>query len=77
VAEQSSDRSIARRLTKRDEQTGRVMKVSRDEVKTWRERMERLPYDEFAADKTDVEVTSGAAFVEYLTMIRKKYQREN
>ena len=37
VAELGSDRSIAERLSKRDEQTGREMSISRYEIKRWRE----------------------------------------
>jgi hypothetical protein len=73
VAELSSDRNIARRLTKRDEQTGREMKVNDREVKRWRERMEKQPYEQYAAAKTDDELMSGAAFIDYYTMIRRKH----
>ena len=75
VAELGSDRSIARYLSKRDEQTDREMKVSPYHVKQWGERMEALPFEQFAADKTDDEVKSGAARIDYLLMIRKPYQR--
>ena len=68
---------MARYLSKRDEMTGREMKVSRDEIRRWHECMKRLPYETFAADKTDDEVMSGAAFIDYYRMIRKKYQRKN
>jgi hypothetical protein len=77
VAEQGSDRAIARRLSKRDEQTGREMKVDGREVKRWRERTEELPYEQYAAGKTDEEVESGAGLIAYWTMIRKKHQRKN
>lgn len=75
VAELGSYRSIARRLSKHDERTGREMKVSRDQVKEWRERAKRSPYEEYAADKTADEVRTGAALLEYWAMIRTKYQR--
>ena len=58
VDEQSSDRSIAKHLTKRDVQTGREMKVSAYQVKTWRERRERVPLEKFDGD-----------LIEYLTLI--------
>jgi hypothetical protein len=78
IAELSSDISIARRLTKRDEQTGRLMKVNDREVKRWLERMERLPFEQYAADvgADDPEKRAGA-LIDWLTMIRKKYQRKN
>jgi hypothetical protein len=75
IAELGSDRKIARRLTKRDEQTGREMKVDDREVKRWRERMERLPYEKFAADNADDDVMSRTTLIDYWTMIRKKHQR--
>jgi hypothetical protein len=78
IAELSSDSSIARRLTKRDEQTGREMKVDDREVKRWRERMERLPFEQYAADvEADDPEKRAAAFIDYYTTIRKKYQRKN
>jgi hypothetical protein len=78
IAELSSDISIARRLTKRDEQTGREMKVDDREVKRWLEQMERLPFEQYAADvKADDPEKRAVAFIDYYTTIRKKYQRKN
>jgi hypothetical protein len=78
LVELSSDSSIARRLTKRDEQTGREMKVDDREVKRWRERMESLPFEQYAADvEADDPEKRAAAFTDYYTTIRKKYQRKN
>jgi hypothetical protein len=78
IAELSSDSSIARRLTKRDEQTGREMKVNDREVKRWRERMERLPFEQYADDVgADDPEKRAAAFIDYYMTIRKKYQRKN
>lgn len=73
VKEQTSDRSIARRLTKRDE-----MKVTPHQVKTWRERTEKLPFEQYVADVgADDEEKRAAAWIAWLTMIRKKHQRKN
>jgi hypothetical protein len=78
IADLSSDISIARRLTKRDEQTGREMKVDDREVKRWLEQMERLPFEQYAADvEADDPEKRAAAFIDYYTTIRKKYQRKN
>jgi hypothetical protein len=77
IVELSSDSSIARRLTKRDEQTGREMKVDDREVKRWRERMERLPFEQYAAGVEADPEKRAAAFIDWLIMIRKKYQRKN
>jgi hypothetical protein len=78
IAELSSDISIARRLTKRDEQTGREMTVDDREVKRWLEQMERLPFEQYAADvEADEPEKRAAAFIDYYTTIRKKYQRKN
>jgi hypothetical protein len=78
VAELSSNRSIARHLSKRDEQTGREMKVSRYEIRRWRAWAERLPFEQYAADVgADDDEKRAAAFIDWLTMIRKKYQRKN
>jgi hypothetical protein len=78
VAELSSNRSIARHLSKRDEQTGREMKVSRYEIRRWRARAERLPFEQYAADVgADDDEKRAAAFIDWLTMIRKKYQRKS
>jgi hypothetical protein len=78
IAELSSDSSIARRLTKRDEQTGREMKVNDREVKRWREQMERLPFEQYADDVgADDPEKRAAALIDWLTMIRKKYQRKS
>jgi len=78
VDELTSDRALARRLTKRDEQTGREMKVSPYQVKQWRERMEELSFEQYAAEVgADDEEKRAAAFIDYLTMIRKKPQRKN
>jgi hypothetical protein len=78
IAELSSDSSIARRLTKIDEQTSREMKVDDREVKRWLEQMERLPFEQYAADvEADDPEKRAAAFIDYYTTIRKKYQRKN
>jgi hypothetical protein len=78
IVELSGDSSIARRLTKRDEQTGRDMKVDDREVKRWRERMESLPFEQYAADvEADDPEKRAVAFTDWLTKIRKKYQRPN
>jgi len=78
VSEQASDRSIARHLSKRDEQTGHDMKVSPYEVKQWRERAQSLPYEQYLVDVgADDEEKRGFAFIDYHTMIRKKHQRKN
>jgi hypothetical protein len=78
IAELSSDSSIARRLTKRDEQTGREMKVNDREVKRWREQMERLPFEQYADDVgADDPEKRAAALIDWMTMIRKKYQRKS
>src|SRR5215203_156792 len=78
VAELSSDRSIARLFSKRDEQTGHEMKVSPYEVKRWRERVERLTYEQYLVDVgADDEEKRGFAFIDYHAMIRKKHQRKN
>jgi hypothetical protein len=78
VAELSSNRSIAQQLSKRDEQTGCAMKVSRYEIRRWRARAERLPFEQYAADVgADDDEKRAAAFVDWLTMIRKKYQRKS
>jgi hypothetical protein len=77
VEELGSNRAIARRLTKRDEQTGREMKVDDREVKRWRERMEKLPFEQYTAEVgADDEDKRGPALIDYLTMIRAKYQRK-
>jgi len=76
VAELSSDRALARRLTKRDEQTGREMNVSPYQVKQWLARMEELPFEQYATEiGADDEEKRGAAFIDYLT-IHKKHQRK-
>jgi hypothetical protein len=78
VAELSSDRSIARLFSKRDEQTDHEMKVSPYELKRWRERVERLTYEQYLLDVgADDEEKRGLAFIDYHMMIRKKYQRKN
>jgi hypothetical protein len=78
MAELSSDSSIARRLTKRDEQTGHEMKVGDREVKRWRERMKRLPFEQYAADvEADDPEKRATAFIDYYMTIRTKYQRKN
>jgi hypothetical protein len=78
VEELTTYKGLARHLTKTDEQTGREMNVSRHEVERWIERAEKLLYEQFAAEKgADTEEERAAAFIDYWTMIRKKYQREN
>ena len=77
-AELGSNSSIARRLTKQDAQTGREMKVDDREVKRWLDRMEQLPFEQYAADAgADDDEKRAAAFIDYYTMIRKKYRRKN
>jgi hypothetical protein len=79
VAELGSDRSIAQLLSKRDEQTGHEMNVSPYQVKLWRERMESLPFAQYAADVGADDGEKGAAArIDYWAMIRdtavfKKY----
>jgi hypothetical protein len=69
----------ARRLSKRDEQTGLEMEVTAYKVKQWRNRAEELPFEQYVADVgADDEVKRGAAFIDYWAMIRntaayKKY----
>ena len=54
------------------------MKVNDREVKRWHERMERLPYEQYAADvEADNPEKRAAASIDWLTIIRKKYQRKN
>jgi hypothetical protein len=79
VAEElGSNRGIARRLSKRDHKTDREMKVDDREVKRWRERMAKLPFEQYAAEVgADDEVMSGATFIDYYTMIRRKHQRKH
>ena len=78
IAELGSNSSIARRLTKRDEQAGREMKVDDREVKRWLEQMEMLRFEQYAADVgADDDEKRAVAFIDYYTMIHKKYQRKN
>jgi hypothetical protein len=78
VIEQASDRSIAERLSKVDEQTGREMTVSPYEVKMWRERAAKISYERFAAEAgANDEEERAAAFITWLSMIRTKHQRTN
>lgn len=51
MAEQAKAPHIARRLSKRDEQTGCEMNVSAYEVEQWWKRIEKLPFEQFAADR--------------------------
>jgi hypothetical protein len=77
-AEQVSDRRLAERLSKRDEQmqTGREMKVTRHQVKEWRARMEELPYEQYASEVgAESDEERAAAFLDYLTMIRADHRR--
>jgi hypothetical protein len=54
------------------------MKVDDREVMRWRERMERLPFEQYAAGvEADDPEKRAAAFIDWLIMIRKKYQRKN
>jgi hypothetical protein len=77
AAEAGSDRSIARLLSKRDEQTGHEMNVSPYEVKQWRERAEELSFTQYAADVgADDEEKRAGALIDYWTMIRRKHQRK-
>jgi hypothetical protein len=77
VTELGSDRSIARLLSKRDEQTGHEMNVSPYDVKRWRERAEGLPFAQYAADVgADDEEKRAAARIDYWAMIRRKHQRK-
>jgi hypothetical protein len=76
VIEQANNRNTAKRLSKVDAQTRREMKVSPYEVRKWRERAERLPYEEFVAD-VGADEEKRAAFVNYYTMIRKKHRRKD
>jgi hypothetical protein len=77
VAEQASDRSVASRLTKRDHKAGHKMKVSAYEVARWRERAERLPFEEYAAlVGADDEEKRAAAFIAWLSRVRKRHQRK-
>ena len=39
--------------------------------------MEKQPFEQYAADKTAEEVESGAALIDYWSMIRKPYQRKH
>jgi hypothetical protein len=73
MAERSSERNVARALTKEDKKIGRVLKVSPYEVKTWRKRAERYPFEEYRADHPCQEL--GEAFINYWSMIRRPYQR--
>jgi hypothetical protein len=79
VSEQASDRNTARRLSKRDKQTGREMKVTAYEVRQWRDRVRELPFEQYVADVgADDKVKRGAAYIDYWAMIRntaayKKY----
>ena len=75
LAEQASARSIARGLSKRDEQIGRDMKVSHYEVRQWWKREEQLPYERFVDEEGD-EVEGIPAFIRYWGMIRRKHQRK-
>jgi len=83
LAEQGNALSIARRLTKLDKQIGREMKVTDYEVRQWRERMEKLPFEQFAADRGAADEESRAvALIDYWTMIHntaayKKYLVHN
>lgn len=75
IAELASDRVIARSLTKRDEQTGREMKVTRHQVKEWRARMEELPYEQYASEMgAESDEERAAAFLDYVTMIRADHR---
>jgi hypothetical protein len=77
VIEQASDRSVAERLFKVDGQSGREMKVSPYEIRKWRERMEKLSFEAFAAEVgADDEEERAAAFVAWLSMIRRRHQRK-
>jgi hypothetical protein len=74
-AEQVSDRRLAERLSKRDEQTGREMKVTRHQVKEWRARMEELPYEQYASEVgAESDEERAAAFLDYVTMIRADHR---
>jgi hypothetical protein len=78
VAELSSDRSLARRLSKRDKQIDHEMTVSPYEIKMWRERAAKISYERFAAEAgANDEEERAAAFITWLSMIRTKHQRTN
>ena len=71
--------NTARRLSKVDEQTGREMKVTAYEVVQWRDRVKKVPFEQYVAEVgADDEVKRGVAFIDYWTMVRntaayKKY----
>jgi hypothetical protein len=78
VSEEASDRSLARLLSKRDEQTDREMRVSPYEIKRWRERAESLTYEQYLVDVgADDEEKRAVAFIDYHAMIRKRHQGKN
>jgi hypothetical protein len=53
------------------------MKVSPYEIRKWRERMEKLSFEAFAAEVgADDEEERAAAFVAWLSMIRRRHQRK-
>ena len=75
--EDVSHSKTAARLSKHDHQIGRDMKVNDREVRRWRERAERLPYEQYAAKVgASDEEQRAVAFIDYWASISKKHQRK-
>jgi hypothetical protein len=71
VSEETSERNIARLLSKRD------MKVSPYEVGQWLKRVRQLSFEQYVADVgAHDEEMRAVAFIDYWTMIRRKHQRK-